>query len=286
MDDKGAGVKHLVNIFRRLHRIFAHAWFQHRGVFWQVEGQTGLYVLFKTVCDSYELLPAENYKLPPEAEGLEPTPEQKPAHTILKPDSSNIGLNSGQEEDPKFVDPNSFGAASRNNTRRHIRSSPSTGAAVTTVLEADEDESDMANRLRELSIKEQEQEALAAAEEPTPEELPVPEEIVVLEEESEVTILVSQDEDEDEDEDEEAETAEKAVIEDDVPAEKVSADADEGEDLSLTTQTTAVKDDEDTPVEDPKIAETAKEQPVHVLHLDEEVAPAAEVATPEGALKQ
>jgi len=57
LDEKGAGVKHLVNIFRRLHRIFAHAWFQHRGVFWQVEGQTGLYVLFKTVCDQYELLP-------------------------------------------------------------------------------------------------------------------------------------------------------------------------------------------------------------------------------------
>ncbi len=68
--DKGA-VKNLVNVFRRLHRIFAHAWFQHRGVFWSVEGQTGLYVAFKTVCDLYDLLPAENYKLPPEAEGLE-----------------------------------------------------------------------------------------------------------------------------------------------------------------------------------------------------------------------
>ena len=69
--DRGAGLKNLVNVFRRLHRIFAHAWFQHRGVFWQVEAQTGLYVFFKTVCDLYDLLPAENYKLPPEAEGLE-----------------------------------------------------------------------------------------------------------------------------------------------------------------------------------------------------------------------
>lgn len=69
--DRGAGLKNLVNVFRRLHRIFAHAWFQHRGVFWQVETQTGLYVFFKTVCDLYDLLPAENYKLPPEAEGLD-----------------------------------------------------------------------------------------------------------------------------------------------------------------------------------------------------------------------
>ncbi|KAK3364791.1 Mob1/phocein, partial [Lasiosphaeria ovina] len=73
--DKNTALKNLVNVFGRLHRIFAHAWFQHRGVFWSVEGQTGLYVLFKTVCDMYDLLvPAENYKLPPEAEGLESVP--------------------------------------------------------------------------------------------------------------------------------------------------------------------------------------------------------------------
>ncbi|KAI6785138.1 uncharacterized protein J7T54_006780 [Emericellopsis cladophorae] len=86
---KNMGVKNLVNVFRRLHRIFAHAWFQHRSVFWSVEGQTGLYVLFKTVCDLYDLLPAENYKLPPEAEGLEaPRAElelEKSTPTIMKP---------------------------------------------------------------------------------------------------------------------------------------------------------------------------------------------------------
>ncbi|ODA78041.1 hypothetical protein RJ55_06644 [Drechmeria coniospora] len=139
------GVKNLVNVFRRLHRIFAHAWFQHRAVFWTVEGQTGLYVLFKTVCDLYDLLPAENYKLPPEAEGLEgpvaePEPEAVPP-TILKP----LAQQRGNEDD-------GFHPA-RTNTRRHIRSSPSTGSAVTTVLEADEDETDLvSNRMRSLDI--------------------------------------------------------------------------------------------------------------------------------------
>jgi hypothetical protein len=153
MDDRGAGVKHLVNIFRRLHRIFAHAWFQHREVFWRVEGQTGLYVLFKTVCDNYELLPAENYKLPPEAEGLEPTPETKPVPTILKPDSvPTIKTEHKVEEDTSSI------GVGRTNTRRHIRSSPSTGSAVTTVLEADEDDSGVTQKLVDMHIAEDEAE--------------------------------------------------------------------------------------------------------------------------------
>jgi hypothetical protein len=148
MDERGAGVKHLVNIFRRLHRIFAHAWFQHREVFWRVEGQTGLYVLFKTVCDNYELLPAENYKLPPEAEGLEPVQESKPVHTILKPD---LPPPTQPEEKQEEEDPNFMGVG-RTNTRRHIRSSPSTGSAVTTVPEADEDDTEVTQKLVDMHI--------------------------------------------------------------------------------------------------------------------------------------
>ncbi|CZR62385.1 related to cell cycle regulation Mob3 [Phialocephala subalpina] len=152
VDERGAGVKHLTNIFRRLHRIFAHAWFQHRGVFWQVEGQTGLYVLFKMVCDSYDLLPAENYKLPPEAEGLEPAEEAKlMVPSIMK--SIPAGNHAGTEED--------FISVGRTNTRRHIRQSPSVGSAVTTVLESDEEEAaaDVAKKLNAMSIAEEEGEA-------------------------------------------------------------------------------------------------------------------------------
>ncbi len=64
------GMRNLTNICRRLYRIFAHAWYQHRSVFWQVETQTGLYVFFKTVCDLYQLIPEDNYTIPVEAEGV------------------------------------------------------------------------------------------------------------------------------------------------------------------------------------------------------------------------
>lgn len=152
---KGIGLKNLVNVFRRLHRIFAHAWFQHRDVFWAVENETGLYVFFKLVCDLYELLPAENYKLPPEAEGLEPEEEEKQeenvatAPTILKPPTSGQTV---REDGDSPVDDGHL-STSRTNTRRHIRSSPSTGSAVTTVIEADEEESEhLAKGMDELSL--------------------------------------------------------------------------------------------------------------------------------------
>ncbi|KAI0132543.1 Mob1/phocein [Xylariales sp. AK1849] len=149
--DKSAVLKNLVNVFRRLHRIFAHAWFQHRGVFWNVEAQTGLYVFFKSVCDFNDLLPAENYKLPPEAEGLEPTPSEKeepqPKVTaIAKPPArENGGTNLEEDERNSLL-------ARRSNTARHS-SRPSTGSAVTTVMEEREDENaDMANKMKVMHI--------------------------------------------------------------------------------------------------------------------------------------
>ncbi|KAK3294834.1 Mob1/phocein [Chaetomium fimeti] len=158
--DKNTALKNLVNVFRRLHRIFAHAWFQHRGVFWSVEGQGGLYVFFKTVCDVYDLLPAENYKLPPEAEGLDsntgagdlgdrndrrPQQQQQPQQ-LLGPISIAKPPAQRDAEDGDY-------SMNRNNTRRHIKSSPSTGSAVTTVPEADEDDSsDLSHRLRGMRI--------------------------------------------------------------------------------------------------------------------------------------
>ncbi|KAK6193957.1 hypothetical protein LQW54_011920 [Pestalotiopsis sp. IQ-011] len=151
--DRNAVQKNLVNVFRRLHRIFAHAWFQHRGVFWNIESQTGLYVFFKRVCDLNNLLPAENYKLPPEAEGLDPTPSEKegtqPKITaIAKPPARDIG-GSSHEEDER--DNNSLHAR-RSNTTRHS-SRPSTGSFVTTVIEEREDEnSDINEKLKSMQI--------------------------------------------------------------------------------------------------------------------------------------
>ncbi|KAK8080560.1 Mob1/phocein family protein [Apiospora hydei] len=147
--DKGAVLKNLVNVFRRLHRIFAHAWFQHRGVFWTVEAQTGLYVFFKTVCDLYDLLPAENYKLPPEAEGLEPAQPEKeegqPRVTaIARPPSREREENAPDDDQPLH--------ARRSNTARHS-SRPSLSTTVTTVIEEHEDEnSDVANKLKNMHL--------------------------------------------------------------------------------------------------------------------------------------
>ena len=167
---KNVGVKNLVNVFRRLHRIFAHAWFQHRSIFWSVEGQTGLYVFFKTVCDLYDLLPAENYTLPPEAEGLEapqaePEPERPAPTAVLKAPSQQRGNNGKDENIHAGV---SGGGSS--NTRRHIRSSPSTGSAVTTVMEAEEEETDsVTRRVKEMQISAPE----TVAEEPEVAEVPM-----------------------------------------------------------------------------------------------------------------
>ncbi|RSL63763.1 hypothetical protein CEP54_005023 [Fusarium duplospermum] len=202
---KNVGIKNLVNVFRRLHRIFAHAWFQHRGVFWSVEAQTGLYVFFKTVCDLYDLLPAENYKLPPEAEGLE-TPQlehetEKPTPTILKPPSQQRGP--GPEDDNMHP--------MRTNTRRHIRSSPSTGSAVTTVMEAEEEEPDgVSRKLRDMHI---------TAPSPVEEEPEVAEVPVIVEQSampqtsSESHEQPAEEEDEDDDADADADDADMTIVE-------------------------------------------------------------------------
>ncbi|KAL2267634.1 hypothetical protein VTJ83DRAFT_4911 [Remersonia thermophila] len=151
--DKNTAIKNLVNIFRRLHRIFAHAWFQHRGVFWTLENQTGLYVFFKTVCDIYDLLPAENYKLPPEAEGLDPADSDK-ASPEGRQQQHPLGPISIARPPHRDADNADFSGVSRTNTRRHIKSSPSVGSAVATVPEADEDEStnDLTNRLKGIRL--------------------------------------------------------------------------------------------------------------------------------------
>jgi hypothetical protein len=70
-------MKEIKNIFRRVYRIYAHAWFQHREMFWRVELKTGLYVFFKTVCDEYDIIGEENYTIPKEAEGFEPEPDSQ-----------------------------------------------------------------------------------------------------------------------------------------------------------------------------------------------------------------
>ena len=146
------GIRQLTNIFRRLYRMFAHAWFQHREVFWKVEGRKGLYIFFKTICDYYSLIPEDNYTIPPEAEGLassdedEPTtfssqnPKPDPAITSKQDSNSvhdsknaNILLNSSTDM------PTNTTISTGATTRRH-KHTPSTGSFVTTIHEGEEDD--------------------------------------------------------------------------------------------------------------------------------------------------
>ncbi|KAH8729039.1 Mob1/phocein [Phaeosphaeriaceae sp. PMI808] len=134
-------VRSLTNIFRRVYRIFAHAWFQHREMFWKVEARTGLYVLFKTVCDFYGLIPEDNYTIPPEAEGIEPTSDSRSSipPLILKREPSGPGPDSDNSSIIEGITDHSLSTAT---TKRH-RHSPSVGAtAVTTVVEESEEEED------------------------------------------------------------------------------------------------------------------------------------------------
>lgn len=125
--------RQITNIFRRVYRIFAHAWFQHRQIFWNVEGKSGSYVLFKTVCDMYALIPSENYTIPPEAQGIitSSSEAQPPPPVIMKkqPDESK----------PEDGDASTTTISTGATTRRH-KHTPSTGSAVTTIQEGEEEE--------------------------------------------------------------------------------------------------------------------------------------------------
>ncbi|KAI4169345.1 MAG: hypothetical protein LQ346_008972 [Caloplaca aetnensis] len=126
------GLRALTNIMRRCYRIFAHAWYQHRQVFWNIENSHGLYIFFKTVCDVYSLIPHDSYTVPPEAEGL--SSEEEPREPS-RPGVKNPEAELAKPEESEATSSISTGAT----TRRH-KHTPSTGSAVTTIAESDEDD--------------------------------------------------------------------------------------------------------------------------------------------------
>ncbi|PYH44268.1 Mob1 family protein [Aspergillus saccharolyticus JOP 1030-1] len=137
-----ASMRHLTNIFRRLYRIFAHAWFQHREVFWQVEGHDGLYIFFKTVCDMYSLIPEDNYTVPAEAEGLDNVQQQQQQQSVAAPAASGFDHGDGRrvtilrKENEPFsagMEPPSISTAAT--TRRHKASS-----SISSISESAEDD--------------------------------------------------------------------------------------------------------------------------------------------------
>lgn len=127
-------MRNITNIMRRVYRIFAHAWFQHReGVFWPVETSGGIYTLFKTVCEVYGLIQEDNYTIPPEAEGL-PSKAEAEHHRQEKAVMKKTGDDEAEEDTTSLQ---MAGAT----TRRH-KHTPSVGSAVGTIAEGEEDESE------------------------------------------------------------------------------------------------------------------------------------------------
>lgn len=109
-------------------------------MFWKVEGRTGLYVFYKTVCDVYNLIPEDNYTVPAEAEGLEPSSESKSSipPLILRREPSAPGPLDGGTVINETLSDHSLSTAGT--TKRH-RHSPSVGATVVhTVVEENEEE--------------------------------------------------------------------------------------------------------------------------------------------------
>ena len=144
-------MRQLTNIFRRVYRIFAHAWFQHREVFWHIESTYGIYILFKTVCDEYQLIPEDNYTIPPEAEGPREEAET-PINTnpndsnipggmsILRKDNNQTQNQNGIDNTPPSDENTTVTTGAT--TRRH-KHTPSTGSHVTTIAEGvEEDDTD------------------------------------------------------------------------------------------------------------------------------------------------
>lgn len=131
-------VRQLTNIFRRVYRIFAHAWFQHRRMFWRVENETGLYVFFKTVCDVYTLIPEDNYTIPPEAEGVDATP-------VAAPGTPSILLRS-HDEGRISEEAGNITVATGNTTKRHRQTPSSGGSSFSTVIEENEEHEEQSSR--------------------------------------------------------------------------------------------------------------------------------------------
>ena len=131
-------VRHLTNIFRRVYRIFAHAWFQHRQVFWQVEANEGLYIFFKKVCDVYNLIQEDNYTISPEAEGIVASSKDE----TNQPTESGMAIlkKPADDEEPKQAYEEATTTISTGATTRRHKHTPSTGSLVPTIAEGDEDD--------------------------------------------------------------------------------------------------------------------------------------------------
>jgi hypothetical protein len=117
-------------------------------MFWNVEARTGLYILFKTVCDYYGLIPEDNYTIPSEAEGIDPATESRSSvpPLILKREPSGPGPE--DSDNSTIIEGLTDHTLSTAGTTKRHRHSPSVGAtAVSTVVEESEEEEEHSKEL-------------------------------------------------------------------------------------------------------------------------------------------
>jgi hypothetical protein len=168
-------MKEIKNIFRRVYRIFAHAWFQHREMFWRVESRTGLYVFFKMVCDEYGIIESENYTIPAEAEGLEPAKEDVQAPSLLKRDQ-DVGLGVSEADPEEKQESYSMGDTTKRH--RHTMSDLSKDASAVIQEEAEEEETAPPEKpslpRQGTALKDAETEQSPVATDPGPSDEPIP----------------------------------------------------------------------------------------------------------------
>lgn len=134
-----SGIKQLTNIMRRVYRIFSHAWYSHRAVFWAIEAREGLHLLFKTVTDEYELMPEESYTIPPEAEGLTNDVADGDDRRSRSRSPRKLAGISNQDTEGQDEGRTAIFAGAGLTQRRH-KASPSLGSAVTIIHEGDEED--------------------------------------------------------------------------------------------------------------------------------------------------
>lgn len=144
-------MKEIKNIFRRVYRIYAHAWFQHREMFWRVEGQTGLFCLFQGVCRDFAIIESENYTIPIDAEGRELPPpqskeqEQQQQHQYAPPKLLQRGQLNPEHAQPEPLASNVLTMGDTTKRHRHTRSDLSDSTSVIEE-EVEEDDEEASNQ--------------------------------------------------------------------------------------------------------------------------------------------
>jgi hypothetical protein len=138
-------MRQLTNIFRRVYRIFAHAWFQHRDVFWDVESKGGLYIFFKTVCDTYNLIQPENYTIPAEAEGIDATPvvSKQSQPVIWSRAAAEKEASSGEKGSPAS---GKLTPSSGHPTQRHRHSPSMSASSISPLAEVPEEDAEKGSK--------------------------------------------------------------------------------------------------------------------------------------------